>query len=728
MRINVDELVFFDNPRVAGDTFIFEPAGGEKSLGMLLAAAETEDREGAGRELIETIIGAIQREYYRDPRRGVLASFESALHQANLVLHEVVEQGSREWMGSLHVSLGVISNRTLHVSSGGNGRILLVRQRRVVSLTDNLSHSPITNPLRTFSQVASGTVSEKDVLYFGTSQAEQVFRREDLASFAINNSAAGISLRLRQLYEDQGKRLPLAILVVALASDEVAALAQETDVPYTRRQREPVIASAHLRPKKPLEINHSLLKRLAWLTVRVIAYTGRAIRSYWWPLVVRGSQQSGRALYKASRSAGHNMRSLTSNGLLGTQRLPTEMSSKAIRYWSRRLWTGTRRAVSGLPTSSKVFAVLAIMLAAALVVSLVMMQKKRASDFQVQQASELLHEARTKKEAAATALIYDNREQARNLLSDAERLAEKLKNTALYQEQTNTLVREIMSVQDRLDKVTRVRSEDSQLVGNFASVMTNTAPSQLLWLQGSLYSYDHTNNTIAKMTTDGAVEVVNQTTQGIGFFTTATAHQADKSLVLATDSPGIALFDTKAGVLQSQEISLPSNDPEIQSLATYGNRIYLYDKSASNIYGYSKTLRGYSGGNAWITNKEFPRNNITDIGVDGYIYTLHQDGTISKLLKGTPVDFQLGRVQPAISGSAKLIIDENLRHLYVFDPPNKRVIIFDTVGNLNRQIYLGDSSRAQSVAVSADETKLYILDSTEVFEISLLQQQEEKEE
>ncbi|MFH1353672.1 MAG: hypothetical protein ABIH36_00075 [bacterium] len=708
MRTDVDELVFFDDSLVVGDTFIFEPAGSEEPLGMLLAAAETEGRDGVGRELLETMVAALQREYYRDVRRGMLASFESALHQANLVLHDITERGVRDWMGSFHLALGVLSGRTLHVSSAGNGRVLLARQRRVTSLTDNLSHSPITDPLRTFSQVASGVVSQGDVLYFGTSHMEQIFRREDLASFAVDHSAAGITLRLQQLYEDQRKRLPVAVLVATLSLEENMAMVKKTRAVVPSARREPVAVSNYLAPRRPLEINRSILRRLALLTGRILVYSGKKIGSVLWPLLLRGSRQGGRVLYKASKSAGRKAQQVSGKiSLEGVQTWP-QLARKNLRHW-----------LATLPKSSKVFAVLALILAGALVISLVMMQKKRATDYQFQQASEMLHEARTKKEAADTALIYDNRDQARSLLAEAEDLTARLRDTGLYQEEVGGLKSDITTVYDRLDKVMRVQEEQLRVVGDFSDVLPGAKLSQLLWLQNNLYAYDRTNNTIVRMSQEGTTDVVSRTTQGIGFFTTATTQGADKSLVLATDSPGMALFDAKTGVLQKQEIELPSGEPEVKSLATFGNRLYLYDAAAGNIYGYSKTLRGYSGGNAWITAEDFPRDNIVDIGVDGYIYTLHQDGVVGKLLKGAPVDFTLEQVEPAISGSAKLIINENLVHLYIFDPPNRRVVIFDTMGNLNRQIYLGDGSSASGIAVDTEETALYVLDGTRVLAVSL---------
>jgi len=59
--------------------------------------------------------------------------------------------------------------------------------------------------------------------------------------------------------------------------------------------------------------------------------------------------------------------------------------------------------------------------------------------------------------------------------------------------------------------------------------------------------------------------------------------------------------------------------------------------------------------------------------------------------------------------------------MYIFDPGNNRVVIFDTVGNLNRQIHLGEESQARDVAVDVDEKELYVLDGSKVLVISLVE-------
>ena len=748
---DADELVIFEGSQYVGDTYIFEPAGRETVLGWLYATSEVQSLDGAGKEIVDTAIQALQKEYYRDPTRGVLASFESALHQANLVLHDLAEQGVREWMGFFNVAVGVLaetkendsqtghdtadlSSMTLHVSTAGDGVVVLARSHKLSTVSAGLSHSPITDPLRTFSSVASGVVSERDIIFFGTSNFDQVYSNEDLVRFVADQSAGTIATYLTQLYEDQKKTSAIASIVVAILSGEQARPKSSKVGDLSSANRNPISAASTLSPRKPLIISSSTGKRVLLLIGRMFVYSWKKLRRAVWPFLKERSHQGGKVLFVASKSAGRGMQSLARkrSDELGSDQssVPggiseTNLLNKPaglfnnIKKLPKWLFNKLLHSAQLLPKSSKVFGIIAIVLAVLLGTSVVLLQKKRAADVQIQQASEFLHEARTKKDAAETALIYDNRDQARALLADAQQLAEKVALTGLYEEQEKILSSEIVIVLDRLDKVTRASAETTKELGDFSTVIPGEVPTKLFYLNGSIYSFDPKINVVVRMNEDGSVEKTSNSTQGVGFFIGGITHEADKSIVFITDEPGLAIFDAKSGIVQKQEIQMPSSQTEIVSVATFGNRIYLFDKASNNIFGYSKTLRGYSGGTPWITDDSIPKDNIVDIGVDGYIYTLHSDGVVRKLLKGEAVDFTLEQIEPSIGGGASLLVSEQLKHLYIFDPANNRVVIFDTVGNLSRQIFLGEGSKVTDITVDVNEASLFILDGTRVQVVSL---------
>ncbi len=716
------ELVLCEDPRLACETYIFEPASAEVNLGRLYAVGQTEDRQGIGKELLDMTIQALQREYYRDPTRTPTASFESALHQANIVLHDAAEQGVRDWMGHWHVAVAVVADAALHISTAGEAAIFLVRKGKATLLTEDLSYSPVTDPLRTFSQVASGDLASRDVLFLGTAGFPTVFRREDLLRFSVEHAAQTISTRLGQLYADQQSQLPVAALTISILPRHIAAarptLVADTTTPVRRQQR----PRASLLPRQPLIIHRTALRASFALGARFSVAVGRWLTQRVWPVLVRGGGAVGR-----------NVQTVTKHGVerwqARRQIAPAEggivqPAGRAVswqkivttpRFLAGNLWLW----LMGLPRTSKIFAGLAVVLGVILLASILLLQSKRADDTAIQQASEKLHAAQTKVAAAETALIYDNRDQARNLLLDSTNEAKALIAEQVYTQEAEELLRNIAVMQDRLQKVVRSSTANTRVVGDFGSALGEKAATGLSWVDGRLYSFSTQTNAIVAMTETGEVTTVSETSQGIGSLQLAIPHVADKNIIFVTDAPGVALFDTKAGTLSEQDISLPSEKADIAAAAAYGSRLYLIERDPHTIYSYNKTLRGYSGRTNWLVDPDFPVATIVSLAVDGSIYTLHSDGAVHELFKGEPADWKTEPVDPPLSGARKIVTAEGLANLYVFDPDKKRVVVFTKDGALVRQIVLDVATQLTDIALTADESTLYVLDGTRVLALPL---------
>lgn len=697
---DISELLLGNNQNYVCETYIFEPSPPEEKLGTLLAVGETESRDGVGHELLDLVVTAIQREYYRDPKRGVITSFESALHQANLVLHEAAERGVRDWMGYFNVVMGVLSGHTLHISVAGEATLLLARQQRLTNVSYGLSHLPITNPMRTFSQVASGTLAARDVLFFGTGHFVNLFSEADLLRYTVDHSAATIGLRLQQLYGDRKAKTPLGLLTVSILPTAIAAARDEVDLLQRRRATWP---NAPL-PRKPLVIHTSRLKSL----LALLGHIGLKLKTYsmatLWPLLKRGMGRGGRAVVAASSYTGQRVKTLARRPPSGWK-LPTPL-------WRRLRW-------QELPTMSKVLAVVSLILTVAFLGSLLLLRQKRMDDQTIARASELLHEAQTKNEAVASALIYDNREQAQRYLNEAEDLTQKLLATGRYEKEARELQAALQTQHDRLQKIQRLSDKTATVVTDLKEAINGEPPSGLVTLTDGVYAFSAKNNGVVRVSATGEITALNQQTQGVGFFKIAAAQAADKTIVFITQEPGVALFDATDGALTPQEITFPASEPMITAAATYGSRLYLYDQTSHTLVSYSKSLRGYGGGQPWITNKDFAVQTIRSLAVDGSVYTLHTDGSLRRLFKGEPTDFKAEAIEPDLSGAERIITGEQWARLYVIDLRQRRIVIFNKKGALERQLYVEAATTLTDVAVSQDEKTIYILDGTRLLAVPL---------
>jgi len=588
--------------------------------------------------------------------------------------------------------VGALSGKQLHVSVAGQASVWMARKQAMSCISEGLSHLPITNPLRTFSQVASGAVSTRDVALFATGSFGHVFRPEDIARFTIDHSAATISARMQQLYNDQQNTAPLAVVTVAVLPDYIVQSRQETSTPAPRTRQAAVVSTETLKPRKPL-----IIRKAGWQTILLaltqsVQFIWRAAATHAWPHIKTGSRVVGvglkdstGALLSLSRKAvpAASAGIEKSMGRVGRPSFMSRLSS--LPSFLGALPSAAWQAVRSLPTTSKVFGIVALLLVIVLVFSLRSLQHKRALDQDIQRAAELLHEAQTKEEAAEAALIYDNRDQGKALLEEAQKAAASLAASGFYEAETRELNGKIETQLDRLQRISRIKN--AAAVGDFASQVGSEPLKNIFLIGDTVYTFNPATNAILSLTTAGEVQLVSEQTKEIGFFQDGVAHAADKTILLSTSDGGLALFDTKDNTLARQEITLPADQSSIGPMALFGNRLYRFDGPANNILTYNKTLRGFSGGTPWIVDPVFEAETIKSLTVDGSIYTLHKDGGVRRLFKGAGADFTLDTIEPSLASATKIVTSEEFSYVYILDPDNKRVAVFTKKGALLKQLF-----------------------------------------
>lgn len=734
---DAQELVLSDNPAYACETYIFDPSTGEEHLGYLFAAAETEDRGGVGKELLDLVIAAVQNEYYRDSSRSCVHSFELALHQANLILHDSAERGVKDWMGYFNVAIGVLSGEQLHVSVAGEASCWLTRKGVITNVSEGLSHLPITNPLRAFSQVASGELKVRDTIFFTTANFEAAFRPQDAARFTIDHSAQTISARLQQLYQDQQQKAPLSLVTVSVLPEYVVQPREEISLPSNRTRSNAQTSSEQLRPRKPLQIRRSGFQQALVNIGGLLASLVRWLKNTIWPLLRHGGAilgtgavKGGSALWTLSKNGGkqiiNRQRPAISQDVPAGPREFTAAPSLSIgaRFSSfltfmRRLPAAILYGVINMPLTSKIFASLAVVLLIGLFASLHFLQSKRVADQEIQRASEKLHDAQTKVDAAQSALLSNNRTQAEQLLAQASKEVDELKGTTLYVDETKKLEAAIMTQSDRLQKITRATGSALKIIGDFASKTGNETLTHLFKVDNTFYTYNPKTNAILAMNESGEVTIASDQTKEIGSFVNGVAHTADKTIFFVTNGSGMALFDAKDNSLSKQDIQLSGDKPSIAALALFGNRMYTYEPALKTIVTYNKTLRGFSSGTPWITDTAFPASSIRSFAVDGSVYVLLTDGTVRELFKGVATDFSADKVSPALTSATTLITNEDMQNIYVLDAEKHRIILFTKKGALIKQIFFDANLGVKDMTINPAEDTLYLLAGTQVVSIPL---------
>ncbi|QQR78011.1 MAG: hypothetical protein IPJ67_02600 [Candidatus Moraniibacteriota bacterium] len=149
-------------------------------LGMLAGVMTINDRSEHSAYIVNFLSSLAKKEYYGNPRRGAIESFEAALHKVNIGLAELAKEGNTEWIGTLDAAICIIERNNLHFSVAGNAKVLLFRDHHLSDISEGLADSDNDHPMKTFTDVASGKISPSDRILITTPEIFSILSEAEL--------------------------------------------------------------------------------------------------------------------------------------------------------------------------------------------------------------------------------------------------------------------------------------------------------------------------------------------------------------------------------------------------------------------------------------------------------------------------------------------------------------------------------------------------------------------
>jgi len=159
-------------------------------------------------------------------------------------------------------------------------------------------------------------------------------------------------------------------------------------------------------------------------------------------------------------------------------------------------------------------------------------------------------------------------------------------------------------------------------------------------------------------------------------------------------------------------------------IATYSNKIYVLDAVSNQIWRYARGTEAYGSAQGYFSG-EVDLSKAISLAVDGSIWLLNNDGTIVKYLSGELLEFAIKKAPlEGMTGATRLYTELEVNQVYVLDPANDRLFIFDkaTTNNditYNAQ-YIFDDIKGTLVDVFVDKDRNVIVLATTsaVYELS----------
>lgn len=125
--------------------------------------------------LLNLLASVIKREFYSDNQKTTEEALESTLQSANIYLADFAKKGHKEWIGNLDFTCLAFSKNKIHISQVGKMLIYLARKDTMSNIAKKFSSkTEKPQPLKTFSNIASGSLEQDDKIIIANSDVLEI--------------------------------------------------------------------------------------------------------------------------------------------------------------------------------------------------------------------------------------------------------------------------------------------------------------------------------------------------------------------------------------------------------------------------------------------------------------------------------------------------------------------------------------------------------------------------
>lgn len=322
-------------------------------------------------------------------------------------------------------------------------------------------------------------------------------------------------------------------------------------------------------------------------------------------------------------------------------------------------------------------------------------------------------------------LLYSNEAGAKEILNELKEFLDKLPRET--EEQIEQYKKFIQKHNQQLEKIQHVvKIETVEELANFNNLNSRAKTTNILFLSdrrqetgvSKIYSGDSEQKTIYILDlTNNLVTAITDLSQPIEKLIHPVVDK-DKNIYylnnLSAQSGSVIKLDNETEEISNLSINLPTGLKNIIAATSFNNRLYLLDNQNSQIYRLSKTADGFTKRDNWIKEKT-DLTKAVDISIDGYVYILKNDGQVLKYLKGREENFALESIEPPFQNATKIIVSPELEYIYILEPTNKRLAIFNKTGKFLIQYQSDKFTDLKDFAVDEKNKKIYFLNNTSVY-------------
>lgn len=661
---------------------------------------------------------------------------ESILDEINRALNKLSENGENFWIGKINTILGIVSTHNIDIAQSGNISGYIFRNGKISSLTENVDLKSDPHPLRTFSDIISGQLTNGDKIIFGNSELYNHLSLDRIRRTTQALSAKESTLELcKYLKKMRVDNVNTIIIETDSKKEEGTDLTSELpEIIYLDQPDETLLCIIGKKMAPHVKNSYENSKKLYGTVKKHTAKHSKVLlekaKKNWkestGPKTKEFLSSSGKETSKlfqnVKKSIGPQVTKLQESQQFKKIKLKTKIYTNKTPALGRHV-TAIQHVISRWITflsqkeSRKYLYLILILIFLSIGYGKIRSNNiNKDKILQEQQIANSYDEANTlfntAKEDYALGKSNDTIK-----FSEALAIAKKGEEKIATKEKAIALSREIQEYIDKVSKMTRFYSD------KLSSTPFSAPVNKIIAVGNEIYGIDTEGKIYIATPSNKESRLAASIGKENGEATQLTYSEAENIIYIYTSTNKLLNYDVKTK--NSTELTISDADgkwEKAQSIATFLNNIYLLDSESGAVWKHPQASGSYGKGVPYVDPKKVPAlKNSVSLAIDGNVYVLDKDGNVVKLSKNGKDDFSLKNI-PApnskITEPKKLVTSEEATYLYVLDKNSNRIIKFSKTGDFVAQ-YTIDGKNIDDFVINDKIKKIWILSEGTIYELNL---------
>ncbi len=370
-----------------------------------------------------------------------------------------------------------------------------------------------------------------------------------------------------------------------------------------------------------------------------------------------------------------------------------------------------RKWFEKLSTISKIAFIVGLVLIVIFIISIGVLKHRKTTQIKEAAYQAQITSIESKLSAAESNLIFNEEDHAREMIMDVVEKLNALPTKS--REQKNTTERLTKKVDEMREKLRHAEHPGVTILLDAVDQGLNEA-NNLIVSTGLVVVSDDLKKLVA-------LERGTQVTKFEENIESSSSGFSDaKYIGVATDEDHIFFVGNEnavqwkyAGEDKLMQVDIPGGGL-IKDLVVYNDRLYSLVPEQNQIFKHGRHQEGFDSGTTWIKGA-IDLSEAVSVSIDGLAWVLMGNGDVKSFSRGELQEFKLSSADPVLESPTSVWTKFESDWLYVFDPLNKRVVVFEKeTGKLKVQYLFDNSENLLDFAIDEVKGQGFILDGTQV--------------